>query len=212
MATPTFGKSVFINCPFDSDFAPILQAMLFCISYVGFQPRIATESNDAGANRLGRIVELIRDCRFSIHDLSRSEAREAGELFRLNMPFELGIDYGCRTFGKPQHRSKRFLVLDEKKYRYQATLSDLAGCDIAYHGGSYDVAIRKVRNWLVSEAGVRADGPRKIVNAYADFLEWHYERQLRLGFSEEDIQDYPTPELLSSMQKWFDLGRPLSSG
>ena len=41
------------------------------------------------------------------------------------------------------------------------------------------------------------------------FQEWYYERQLAAGFSEEDIQDYPTKELLSAMQDWVAEGKPL---
>ena len=132
-----------------------------------------------------------------------------GEHFRLNMPFELGIDYGCRQFFGRGRQDKKMLVLEEKKYRYQAAISDLSGCDIQAHAGGFEKAVRKVRNWLVSEAGVEADGASRILGAYADFQEWNYKRLFDAGFSEEDIQDYPTRELLAAMSQWVAEGRPL---
>jgi hypothetical protein len=41
------------------------------------------------------------------------------------------------------------------------------------------------------------------------FQEWHYEKQLAAGFSEADIQDYPTNELLDAMSEWVSIGRPV---
>ena len=118
-----FDTNVFINCPFDREYAPILQAILFCVVFAGLNPRIATERGDSGENRLDKIRGLIEESRWSIHDLSRCQAREAGEFYRLNMPFELGIDWGCRHYFGKGREAKRFLILEEKPYRFQAALS-----------------------------------------------------------------------------------------
>jgi hypothetical protein len=188
--TDDFERSIFINCPFDKDYEPILQAVLFCVVLLGFVPRLATERNDGAENRLFKIIGLIEESRFSIHDLSRCQAKRKGEHYRLNMPFELGLDYGCRQFKAGETSRKSILILEEQRYRFQAAISDLAGCDIEPHSGDFQKAVRKVRNWLVSEAGVAAPGASLICGKYADFQEWYYERQLEAGFSEEDIQDY----------------------
>ncbi|KAF0119167.1 MAG: hypothetical protein FD152_4549 [Xanthobacteraceae bacterium] len=203
-----YDKSVFINCPFDEDYAPLLQAILFAVLYLGFVPRIATETADSGDVRLDKIRGLIEASKYSVHDLSRCQARRKGEHYRLNMPFELGLDFGCRQYS-PGHQGKKILVLEERPYRYQAAISDLSGCDIQSHGGNYQNAVRKVRNWLANAAQVNADGARKILDSYADFQESHYEQQLLAGFSDDDIQDYPTGELLASMNKWFAQGLPI---
>ncbi|MDR6633550.1 hypothetical protein J2X72_002343 [Phyllobacterium sp. 1468] len=209
MAELFSAKNIFINCPFDADYAPILQAILFSVVYLGFSPRLATESNNSGDMRLEKIRGLIEISKFSIHDLSRCQASKGGEHYRLNMPFELGIDYGCRQYFGNGREDKRILILEEKPYRYQAAISDLAGCDIQAHSADFQVAVRKVRNWLVSEANIVAEGARKILFAYTDFQEWHYERQLAAGFSEDDIQDYPTKELLDAMKSWVASGNPI---
>jgi hypothetical protein len=209
LAEPAFEQCVFINCPFDEDYEPILQAILFCVIYLGFTPRIATERTDSAESRLDKIRGLIESSKYSIHDLSRCQATRKGEHYRLNMPFELGIDYGCRQYFGQGRESKRILILEERPYRYQAALSDLSGCDIQTHGADFQKAVRKVRNWLVTEAGAPAHGAARVLGKYIDFQEWHYERQLAAGFSDEDIQDYPTKELLEAMISWRDQGEPV---
>jgi hypothetical protein len=203
-----FDRNVFVNCPFDADYEPILQAILFCIVRFGLRPRIATERANAGEARLDKIVELIDSSRYSIHDLSRCQARQAGEYYRLNMPFELGLDFGCRRFGASRHAGKAILVLEEQPYRYQAALSDIAGSDIQYHGGNYATALRKVRNWITGLGGFESIGAARILTDYEDFQEWHLERQISAGFSADDIRDYETAELLTAMIEWHDQGRP----
>lgn len=209
MPEPAFDNCVFINCPFDADYEPILQAMLFCIVYLGFTPRLSKERNDAAEFRLEKIRGLIEGSKYSIHDLSRCQATKKGEHYRLNMPFELGIDYGSRQYFGQGRDQKKILILEEKRYRYQAAISDLAGCDIEVHGANFEIAIRKVRNWLSSEAGVEADGASKIRDAWYDFQEWNFEKLEAAGFSQEDILDYPTSELLTAMREWVAIGKPV---
>jgi hypothetical protein len=207
----TFERSVFINCPFDEDYAPILQAILFCIVYLELHPRLALESLNSTKIRIDKIQNLIENSKYSIHDLSRCQAKRRGEFYRLNMPFELGIDYACQRYFGNGREDKKILILEERKYRYQAAISDLSGCDIETHGGDYERAVRGVRNWLAMESDLTKPLPaaKRILGAYVDFQGWHYEQQLAAGFSEEDIKSYPTPELLESMRRWISLGRPL---
>lgn len=209
VAEPPFERSVFINCPFDEDYEPILQAILFCVIYLGLHPRIARERNDSAEVRIEKITGLIEASKFSIHDLSRAQAAKTGEFYRLNMPFEYGIDWACRRWFGSGREAKRMLILEEKPYRYQAALSDVSGSDIQYHGADFQVAVRKVRNWLVSEAGVEAPGAARVLARYADFQGWYYEKQLAAGFSEDDIKDYDTSELLKAMIEWMDAGQPI---
>lgn len=208
MPDAPFEECVFVNCPLDEGYEPILQAVLFSIVFLGQKPRISTERNDSAESRLTKILELIEGSKFSIHDLSRSQAAKKGEHYRLNMPFELGIDYACRRYFGRGREAKKILVLEEKRYRHQIALSDLAGCDVEAHAGSFEKAVRKVRNWLVSEAGIQAPGAARILDAYADFQEWYYKRQLAAGFSDDDILDYPTRELLNAMTEWVAAGKP----
>lgn len=124
------------------------------------------------------------------------------------MPFELGIDWGCRQYFGGNRADKQFLILEEKPYRFQAALSDISGCDIETHGGQYDRALTKVRNWLRQQATRHADGPSKLLGDYITFQEWDYERKLANGYSEKDIREYPTFERLEAMKEWFKLEKP----
>ena len=172
------------------------------------RPRIASERSDAGTPRLERILKLIKSARYSIHDLSRCQASRVDEHYRLNMPFELGMDFGCRHCGGAPYSDKIILILEEKPYRYQAAISDLAGSDIAAHEGDYATAVRKVRNWLAGQDRFEFVGAAQILAEYEDFQKWYYQRQLDAGFSDDDIQDYSTTDLLRAMFDWTDQGMP----
>lgn len=206
---PPFERSVFINCPFDEDYAYILQAIAFCVVFMGFHPRLAPENPDNGATRLDRIVELVRGSRFGIHDLSRCKAAQAGDFARMNMPFELGIDYACRQFGEAPLNTKSILVLEASRYDYQKGLSDISGWDIRAHGASFEAAIRHVRTWLIAQAGAANVGAARIQGKYLAFQEWYWETQLAAGSSEEDIKSYPTDEMIRAMHDWMAAGQPI---
>ena len=143
-----FDRNVFVNCPFDSDYLRLLRPILFTIIYVGLKPRIALEVTDSGQARLEKIMDLIRQSKYGVHDLSRCEAVKAGELYRLNMPFELGLDFGCRQYGKGRLREKKILILEVQPHRYKAALSDLGGSDIEAHANEPYRVIRSIRGWL----------------------------------------------------------------
>jgi hypothetical protein len=143
-----FAENVFVNCPFDEEYLPLLRPLLFTIIYLGFEPRIALERLDSGEARIQKIVSLLSESQYAIHDLSRLRSQKPGEYYRLNMPFELGVDVGCRLFGKGRLSKKKCLVLEAEKYRYQAALSDLSNSDIAVHGNSPPTVVSEVRNWL----------------------------------------------------------------
>jgi hypothetical protein len=144
---PPAAKAVFINCPFDDGFKPILRAMVFTIISSGYHPRCALDATDGAEMRVGKIATMIGDCDWGIHDLSRIEVN-AGGVPRFNMPMELGLHLGARLLGEGRHRRKRALTLEAEPHRYDAVLSDISGQDIEVHRNDPDQAIRCVRNWL----------------------------------------------------------------
>lgn len=209
MAFPTFDRSIFINAPFDEHYAPMLQAIAFCVADLGFFPRLAPENADNAAYRLDRIVELVRQSRYAIHDLSRCKADRRGEYARMNMPFELGIDYGCRRYGADDLTQKTVLILEHSHLDYHRALSDISGWDIRSHSGDYIKAIRHVRNWLVQHAAAPEIGASRIRSDYEVFQAWHVERELALGASEDDVKEYPIEQMVKAMREWVDAGRPV---
>lgn len=148
-----FESSLFINCPFDSEYLPLLHSLIFVVFECGLQPRLASQEVDSGRVRIEKIRDLIRSCRYSIHDISRMEPLLPGDDPRFNMPFELGLDLGCRYYGSPHLRDKQCLILEKEPYRYQRVLSDISGNDIRAHGADAQILIAEVRNWLRSATG-----------------------------------------------------------
>jgi len=165
-----YRQSVFINCPFDNQYWPLFEALVFTVIACEFEPRCALEELDSGTVRLEKVVRIIRSCRLAVHDLSRVELSGRRSLPRFNMPFELGLDIGCRRFGPRQFGKKRILILDSKRHRYQAFISDISGQDIHTHNNVPDNLIRHMRDWLRVNSGRSAlPGPRHITRSFRAF-------------------------------------------
>lgn len=165
-----YEKSVFINCPFDEKYVEILYAITFAVVYSGFIPRSALEAVNSGEERLDKIVKIVRECGLSLHDISRVERVEAGALPRFNMPFECGIFYGAMSLGSKVHKKKQFLVLDSEPYRYQRTMSDIAGKDPQCHKDDPLQAIACVRSFLNrKDGGIPLPGDQHFLDEYARF-------------------------------------------
>ena len=89
-------EPVFINCPFDSQYTPLFEALVFAVSDCGFRARCALEVDDASQVRIEKIYKIIATCKFGIHDISRTAPNPATGLPRFNMPLELGIFLAAR--------------------------------------------------------------------------------------------------------------------
>ena len=186
-AARTSADGVFINCPFDDAFAPIFRALIFAIHACGFQPRSALEVDDAGEARLDKLYGIIGQCRYGIHDLSRTELDEANGLPRFNMPLELGIFLGAKRYGGEAQSEKRLLILDVEQYRYQMFISDLAGMDIHAHHGNAARAITETRNWLANVSRRRLPSGPALVALHGRFLEDLPELAHFLGFAPKHV-------------------------
>ncbi len=197
-----FARNVFINCPFDPDYIPILRSIVFSVLYLGFEPRIASETLDSGEPRVTKLIQLISSSKYAIHDLSRLKATKRGELFRLNMPFELGLDVGCRAFKGGKWSKKKCLILEAEKYRYQAAISDMSNSDIAVHGNDPEAALREVRNWLVQQVRVEAPGPTALWSEFLEFMAYNDDYLEAEGYSSSDIQKLPMNEFVKCIRKW----------
>ena len=195
-AATEFDQSVFINCPFDDDYMPLLRILIFTVIQCGFRPRIATERADSGEVRITKIIGLICDSKFSIHDLSRIEALKAGDLPRFNMPFELGIDIGCRELGGDAFKAKRCLVLEKERFRYQKVLSDISGRDIKAHDNDRIRLVAAVRNWFAENGIHGLASPNKIWDAYNEFLPKLTKEAEGLGYSKGDYSEIPIAEYI----------------
>lgn len=201
-------KNVFINCPFDEEYLPFLRALLFTVRCLGYRPRIASESLNSGLPRIAKILKLISTSRYSIHDLSRIQAKEPGEYSRLNMPLELGLFMGCAAYGAGSHRLKQCLIVVEKPFGYQAAISDMAGSDVQVHDGSPEGLIRAVRNWLRQQGRLsNAPGPQQIWIDFNLFMTGNQIELEKRGFSPRDIAELSIDELIHYIDHWLQARR-----
>jgi hypothetical protein len=161
---------VFINCPFDTGYRPIFNAIVFTVYNLGFVARCALEEEDAAEFRLSKVERIIEECRFGINDLSAVALDVVTGLPRFNMPLELGLFLGCKRFGADRQSHKKCLILDSDLYRYRAFISDISGQAIRAHAADPDRAIREVRDWLhATSKRTKLPGGGEIVERYRRF-------------------------------------------
>ena len=165
-----YTRNVFINCPFDEAYKPIFQSIIFTVFDCGCTPRCSLEIEDSSEVRIDKISKVIADCKYGIHDISRTELDNDTNLPRFNMPLELGMFLGAKRFGNDEQGKKACLILDKAPYRYQSFISDIAGQDIQTHKNDDLEAIKVVRNWLRSVSGrVTIPGGKEILKRYRHF-------------------------------------------
>ena len=147
--------SVFLNIPYDPEFENLYLAYIAGLSAFGLVPR-ATLEIPTSQRRLDRILSLIEECAYSIHDLSRVQRdRKAPVTPRFNMPFELGLAVAQDSI----HRRQRWYVCETLRHRVNKSLSDIDGTDVRIHGGTVrgvfaalcDVFVRRHRQPSVQQ-------------------------------------------------------------
>jgi hypothetical protein len=147
--------SVFLNIPYDRAFENLYLAYIAGLSAFGLVPR-ATLEIPTSQRRLERIANLIGQCAYSIHDLSRVQVdTKAPRVPRFNMPFELGLAVALDA----GNRRETWYVCETMRYRISKSLSDLDGTDVRIHGGTVkglfgalcDIFVRKTHQPSVQE-------------------------------------------------------------
>lgn len=181
---------MFINCPFDDEYSPLFDAIVFAIHDCGFVARCTLELDDGAQVRADKIFRIVEKCKYGVHDISRTDLDKTNNLPRFNMPLELGLFLGARHFGGRTQREKVCLILDTDRFRYQKYCSDIAGQDIKGHRNEVAVIIRVVRNWLrTSMAGPNVQLPSgsRMNSRYMLFLAELPEMCNRLHLETEEL-------------------------
>ncbi len=166
-----YHRNVFINCPFDSDYDEIFNAIVFAVHRCRFVLRCAKEFGDSDTIRIQNIISLIEKSKYAIHDLSRVTLSKTGQLPRFNMPLELGIFIGSAHFGTKIHKEKRYIIIESEQFRFKQFISDLSGQDIQSHEDDPLKAIRCVRNWLSSKTADTIPSPSILIDEYNEFVD-----------------------------------------
>ncbi len=157
MVRPVFGqgelaldptKSVFINCPFDSEYATLFDALVFTTVCCGFMPRSALESGTVAEPRVARIIRALVGSKYSIHDLSRCTGEGTENIARFNMPLELGMAMARRFIDTASEHD--WLVLVPSGHVYARFVSDLTAYDPVAHDGSVASVVVAVMPWLAT--------------------------------------------------------------
>jgi hypothetical protein len=169
--TPPYEKSVFINCPFDDPFEPLLLAIVLTIAAQGFTPRCARESEGQADPRIVRIAKGLIESKYSIHDLSRFQGEGAENLARFNMPLELGIAVGIRYIREGTTTIHNWVALVPEDFVHHKFVSDLAGYDAPDHDQKTATVIKRVAAWLSIQPDFTPPTPtaKTILDAYPGF-------------------------------------------
>jgi hypothetical protein len=189
-------KSVFINCPFDEEFEPLFDAIVFASTCCGFVPRSALESGTVAETRMERIAQAVFSSNYSIHDLSRCKGEGNENLARFNMPLELGIAMG-RRMATPRKRDKHdWLVLVRDGHQYAKYISDLGGFDLKTHDGTVKNLVPKVVAWLVTRPeAIPLATPQRVFEALPRFQKKKAKLKLEWG------QELPWADLVLAAQQ-----------
>jgi len=84
----TYEDNVFLNVPFDKKYKRLLNALVFAVHDCGFVARSALEIEDSGQARVEKILNVIAECKFGIHDISRAGIDRTTGLPRFNDRYE----------------------------------------------------------------------------------------------------------------------------
>ncbi|CAM4278774.1 hypothetical protein EWU23_11645 [Cytophagaceae bacterium 50C-KIRBA] len=204
-----FEKNIFINCPFDETFKnDLLKPIIYIVLKNGFNPRLSLEVSDSGQSRLLKITEIIKHCKFSIHDLSKVKSTKANEFARMNMPFELGIDYGLRNSEVKPLGEKHFLILEAKKHDYMKALSDINGLDTKAHKNETKELFKCLYSWFSETLRInKQDPPKKTFDDFMQFNSWLFDEKLNRFQNEiialDYIQNITIPEYIQEIKDQF---------
>lgn len=96
MLTSRYEQSVFVNCPFDADYAQLFDAIIFAVHDCGFVARCALEVDDSAQVRMDKVFDIIQECKYGTNDISRTELDEVSGLPRFNMPLDRMAEMSVR--------------------------------------------------------------------------------------------------------------------
>lgn len=136
-------SSVFLNVPYDRQFNDQYLAYIAGLTALGLTPKLAVEQAE-GRWRVDKILSAVRECRFSVHDLSTfSSKKTAAAIPKLNVAFELGITV---TLSQLEPNLHDWFVFAPSRARLKHSLSDIDGADPLIHRGTLTSIFRQLLN------------------------------------------------------------------
>lgn len=119
------------------------------------------------------------------------------------MPFELGIDIGCRDFHpNKKYRMKSFLILEEEQYSTQKALSDISFGDCKCHFGDGERLVFTIREWLMQQGLKDLIPATKIWDNFNFFVANLVNIKSSKGYTQKDIDNLPIPEYINFVKEY----------
>lgn len=200
MPKKSYNRSVFINCPFDNAYKPLLRAALFTVLRCGFHARGAQEEDDSSELRLTKIFRMIMESRYGIHDLSRTQLD--GTFPRFNMPLELGIFLGAKFYGREEQDRKACLILEGRPHSYERYISDIKGQDIKSHENKPQLVVLRIREWLGNKPARHGlPGGSALWREYKRFKRWLPARCRSLHITDNELM---WGDFVNLIYEWFE--------
>jgi hypothetical protein len=199
-------SQVFLNYPFDQEFAGMANAMSFAVVAGGLLPVSGFDLTAPDRPRLDMLVEAIRHCRYSAHDFSRFTGEGPRNFARMNMPIEMGMAvFHALNTQRQEHRCT-FLVSTPHDYR--AFASDLAGLDPRCHHNDEIRLLSEMYEWLRSVVPAALFNSQPTVEVAAKFREFKERLTSVRGSMDDGSPTYEeTRELMYQMCSecgWWD--------
>lgn len=192
--------SVFLNVPYDDEYRGTFEALVLTIFSYGLWPRWANDTS--GGSRMDRIVQGLRNCRFSIHDLSRCKGEGDENLARMNMPLELGMAMELAYPRKgAARRDHHWIVLMPDNPDYRRAITDVNGYDLLTYDGMKESAIRELATDLQVILKVSSPTVKQVKSALQDW-------ELRLNRA-RDANDKKNPTWRQMVESWLDIAKDL---
>jgi len=119
------------------------------------------------------------------------------------VPFELGLDLGCKRYGKSLHKHKTALILDIDSHRYRTFISDIAGLDVEGHNGNVSTVITVVRNWLRHASKTRQVNPPSGATIYARYRAFQFALPGMCDELKWDVDNLPFADFSWAAYDWI---------
>lgn len=196
-----YKNNVFINCPFDTQYRDFIERLLFVLHSLGFNALISINKS-SGHDRILEITKMIKNSKYSIHDLSRNTAKKKGEYARQNMPFEFGIDFGCFTYLKNKS-DKLIAILDGNPHAYDNYLSDMSGRDILCHKNDPNLIFTVIPEWLSRNTEIVYQAPKVLSKKFSNWKIAYKDALKNRGYDLRAIKSVDINIYQLTLKKWL---------
>jgi len=196
-------RNIFINCPYDEDYRPLMHIIIYMVCKFDHNPLLSGQYSDSG-DRMSKIVDLIKNSYIGIHDISLMELDEKNKLARFNMPFELGVDYASLKF---INNEKKLLVLEKEPYLSKKALSDMGGSDIVPHKNDPEEIIKSIRNFFVDLYNLKNIKYQAaiMIEYQTSFELWLRDKLTKLGYPKQYMSmNVSITDFVNNVKEFFD--------